>query len=109
MAAIDKRAARAAWKEREADWAICAVRIGAAVWVKCVSDPAAFERRMSFMLRTGQGRGAAPGMMEAFREAGGVTVEVVERLDTDLSDMARETAAKDRLAHWAQRLDARII
>ncbi|MEC7762227.1 MAG: hypothetical protein VX874_10000 [Pseudomonadota bacterium] len=101
-----KRAAKAAWGERKADWSICAVRVGDAVWVKGVSDPAALERRLSFMLRTGGSNGAPAGMQAAFHEAGVISVEVVEKLDEDLSAMARETAMKDRLAHWAETLNA---
>jgi hypothetical protein len=101
-----KRAAKAAWSERKADWAICIVRIGAAMWVKAVSDAAALERRLSFVLRTGGANGAPAGMQAAFREEGTVTVEVVERLDDGLSDMARETLVKDRIAHWADELGA---
>lgn len=102
----NRRAAKAAWIERKADWSICAVRVGDAVWVKSTSDPAALERRLSFMLRTGGSNGAPAGMQAAYREAGAVRVEVVERMDEDLSPMARDTAVKERLAHWVETLGA---
>lgn len=101
----DRRAAKAAWRERGADWTICALRIGDAVWLKSVPDAGAFERRIGFSLRSGGP--AAPGMAAAYARAGAVTVEVVERLDPELSDMARETLLETRLADWAERLGAR--
>ena len=103
----DRRAAIDAYKERTSDWAICAIRIGDHLWLKAVADPAAFERRMSFTLRTGSA--LTPDMAEAFRHAGQFTLDVLERLDPELSDMARETAIKDRLAHWAQDTGGRAL
>ncbi len=102
----DRRAARRAWVEREVTWTICAIRVGARVWVKCVSDPGALARKLGFMLRHGSRSGLAPGMAEADDGSGAVTVEVVETLDRDLSPMARETVAEARLAHWAGVLGA---
>lgn len=102
----EKRAARAAYRDRDPKWAICVLRVGARAWVKCVADPAALERRMSFVLRHGRGRGAPAGMAAAFAEAGALSLEVVETLDPDLSAMARETRIKARLAHWAAALGA---
>lgn len=107
MEKTDRRKARDAWKERKADWAIMAVRIGDGVWLKLVSDPAAFERRMGFTMRTGSA--PLPDMAEAYRAAGTVEIEVVERLDPELSDMARDTEAEARMAHWKEELEAKVF
>ena len=104
---MDKRAAKAAYREKPQDWAICAVRIGAAAWVTLKPDVSALENRLGFMLR--QGGEAAPGMRAAYAVAGAVTVEAVERLDPKLSALARETLAEARLAHWAGALGARVF
>lgn len=100
----DRRAVKAAYRERKQDWSICAVRIGGQAWVKLHPDPRAFENRIGFSLRQ---RGApAPGMLAAWDSAGEVTVEVLERLDPKLSEMARERVGEARLAHWAAALGA---
>ncbi|MAM60295.1 hypothetical protein [Maritimibacter sp. UBA3975] len=104
----ERRAARRAWVERDVEWTICAIRIGGRVWVKRVSDAGALERKLGFMLRTGARSGLAPGMAEADDGSGTVRVEVVETLDPKLSEMARETLAKERLAHWAGVLGAEM-
>ncbi|MBV7409582.1 hypothetical protein [Maritimibacter sp. DP1N21-5] len=100
----DRRAAIDAYKERKADWCLVAIRIGQAIWVKVVADPAAFERRMSFTLRTGSA--PLPAMGAAYRESPDVSVKVLERLDEDLSDMARDTMIKARLKYWMAELGA---
>lgn len=102
-----RRAAKAAFAERKAEWAICVVRIGAARWVTVKPDAAALDRRLGFSLRSG-GAGA-PGMREAFAGAGEVRVDVVERLDDTLSPMARDRLAQKRLAHWAETLGATLF
>lgn len=102
-----RRAAKQAWKDREPEWALCKVTVGSSVWVSVVADPAAFERRIGFTLRTGSA--PSPDMAAAYREAGAVEVAVVERFDAELSAMARETHAAARLAHWAERLGARRL
>lgn len=107
MKAPDRRAAKTTWRERRLDWAIVAVRIGDAVWLKLTPDPAAFENRTRFMLR--QGHGPGRDMQTAWEAAQAVTVEVMERLDPDLTEFARERVGAARLAHWAGTLDARVI
>lgn len=103
----DRRAAKAAYRERRQDWAICAVTIGDQAWVTLKPDAGALENRLGFMLR--QGSEAAPGMGSAYAQAGEVALEVVERLDPKLSDMARERVGEARLAYWAQALGAKLF
>lgn len=101
----DRKAAKSAYAERKEVWAVIAVRIGAAVWVTLKPDAKALENRLGFMLR--QGGESAPGMRAAYGEAGTLEVEVLERLDEDLSPMARERVGEERLAAWAEELAAR--
>ncbi|GKY89068.1 hypothetical protein [Sinisalibacter aestuarii] len=103
---LDRRAAKAAWRERKADWAVTSMRIGDSVWVKLTPDPVALENRLRFMLKQG-GAGLAPGMVAACKAHGEVNFEVLERLDADLSDLARERVGEARLAHWQAALGAR--
>ncbi len=107
MDKMDRRAAKAQWRERKEDWAIASVRIGAGVWLKLTPDPASFENRVRFMLRQGAGLGG--DMQTAWTDTQAITVEVVERLDPNLSALARERVGAARLAHWAEILGARII
>ncbi len=100
----DRRAAKQAWRERKEDWAICAIRIGEAVWVSLTPDAKALENRISFMLR--QGSEPVQGMKSAHAEAGALSFEVLERLDPELSPMARERVGDERCAHWANTLSA---
>lgn len=104
MDKASRKAAKAAWAERRANWTIVAVRIGDRAWVTLTPDPAALERRLGFGMRTGAG--GAPGMRAAYGEAGAVNVEALERLDTELSPLARERIGKERLAVWRERLGA---
>lgn len=96
---IDRRAAKVAWRARKGDWAVVSVRIGAQTWLKLTPDPLAFENRMRFGLRQG-GAGLAPGMAAAWRDAGTAEFVVLERLDTELGEMARARIGAARLAHW---------
>lgn len=107
MDKLDRRTAKVAWRERKLDWAIAAVRIGDQVWVKLTPDPAAYENRIRFMLR--QGAGPSRDMQAAWSAVQSVTVETVERLDPDLSDLARERIGEARLTHWTETLGGRAI
>lgn len=106
-AKMDRKAAKAAWLERKEDWSVIAVRIGESVWVTLKPDAKALENRLGFMLR--QGGETTPGMRAAYAEAGELRVEVLERLDEDLSPMARERVGDERLEHWAAELGARAF
>lgn len=102
---IDRRAAKAAWREREQGWAVVSVRIGARVWVKLTPDAGALENRLSFILKQG-GTGLAPGMGAAWGEAGELQFDVLEQLDGELSDLARDRVGAARLSHWEAALGA---
>ncbi|MEJ1997134.1 MAG: hypothetical protein P8X76_03035 [Maritimibacter sp.] len=102
-----RRAAKTAWRERKQDWVICAVRIGGSVWVELTPDARALENRIGFMLR--QGSEAAPGMRAAYAEEGALSFEIVEKLEEDLSPLARERIGEERLKYWSAQLSARIF
>lgn len=104
MPRIDRRAVKAAYRERTPDWAICALRIGDKVWVTATADCVALENRFGFMLRQGASR--IIGMDAAFAAAGGFTLERLETLDDTLGAVGRETLIKDRLAYWQHTLGA---
>lgn len=80
------------------------VTIGEQRWLKLVADPAAFERRIGFSLRTGSP--PLPEMGRAYAAAGEVTIEVAERLSPEKSAMGRETEAKEIMARLAEHLKA---
>jgi hypothetical protein len=106
---IDRRAAKTAWRERKADWAVVALRIGGRTWLKLTPEPEAFGNRMRFMLRQGGGAGLAPGMAEAWRQAGAVEIDVLERLDPALPEISRERVGAARLDHWQGVLGAALV
>lgn len=99
---IDKRAARAAFKEQGDRWVIYAARTGGRVWVGATPNLAAAENRLAFQLRTGSCRVA--GMQAA--HDGALTVEALEALDPALGPLARDEALKARRSHWARQLAA---
>jgi hypothetical protein len=99
---IDKRAARATWKEREVVWCIYAARIGGQCWVGVTSDLTAARNRLAFSLKMGKAPVAA---MQAAWD-GALEVDELERLDPELSDLRRGDVAKERRAAWAAELGA---
>lgn len=103
--AIDKRAARTAWKERDTEWTVFAARTGGNTWVGVTSDLKAIENRLSFTLRIGNCR--TKGMQAAYD--GTLAVEPLEYLDSDLGPLARQDAIRDRRAHWCAELAATPI
>lgn len=108
---MDRRAIRTAYRERPADAGIFAFRGPApgAVWVGGSPTLGSIENRLRFTLRHGPHR--APGLTEAWAAAGGAgfVFEVLERLDPELSPMARGDALKERAAHWQTALGARPL
>ncbi|MDF0600372.1 GIY-YIG nuclease family protein [Psychromarinibacter sp. C21-152] len=99
---MDRRAAKAAWKEATPDAGVYAVRIGERVWVGAAMRLGAAERRLRFTLRMGSARPAA--LQAAY--AGEMTFEVLEAFDPEMRPMTRERMLKERAAHWVARLGA---
>ena len=103
--AIDKRAARSAWKERKTEWTVYAARTGGAVWVGVTRDLDAIGNRLGFTLRTGDCR--TKGMQAAYD--GTLDIEPLETLDPTLGPLARQEAIRERRAHWCAALGATPI
>ena len=103
--AIDKRAAREAWKQRDEEWTVYAARTGGQVWVGVTSNLKGIENRLGFTLRQGSCR--TKGMQAAWD--GTLTVEALEVLDPTLGTIGRQDAIKARRAHWCAELGATPI
>lgn len=103
--AIDRRAARAAWKQRDEIWTIYAARTGGQVWVGVTRDVEAIRNRLSFTLRMKDCR--TKGMQAAWD--GSLEIEALEELDPTLSPMARRDTAQERRDHWCEKLGATAI
>jgi hypothetical protein len=105
------RAARAAYKERKATSGVYAVRCGPSgeVWVGQTRDLEKVWNRIMFTLRGG----ASPHRtLQAAWNANGVgalAFEVLERLEEEALDFARQSALNERTAHWRARLKAAAI
>lgn len=104
-----RKAAQAAWRDREAEVGIFAFRGPEEVWVGASRTLDKAENRLRFELRLGSCR--TPGLAAAWAAAGdgAFRYEVLERFDADLSEMARAGLLKERAAHWRARLGARAI
>lgn len=101
-----RKAARNAWRERKVNAGIFAFRGAGKVWVGASPTLEAAQNRLRFTLRGGAHR--AKGLAGAWQAAqgAGFTFEVLERLDPDLSEMARGDALKSRAAAWCAWLGA---
>ncbi|QDC09096.1 hypothetical protein FHY55_07500 [Oceanicola sp. D3] len=99
---IDKRTARAAYKEAPDRWVIYAARTGGQCWVGATPNLHAAENRLTFQLKMKSC--TVPGMQTA--HDGNLTVEALEELDATLGPLARQDAVKSLRAAWAERLGA---
>ncbi|MDE3028137.1 MAG: GIY-YIG nuclease family protein, partial [Paracoccaceae bacterium] len=108
---IDRKAAIAAYKERDADAGVFAFRCTSSgqVWVGPTPTLSTIENRIRFTLRTGGNR--TKGLPEAWAAAAGegFTFEVLERIDPELSAMHRDVELKARTAVWRAKLGAAAI
>ncbi|CAO3437847.1 GIY-YIG nuclease family protein [Azospirillum doebereinerae] len=111
MMGEERRAAVAAYKEREVSAGVYAVRCAATgqVWVGTAPDVDSIRNRIWFQLRMAtsphrdlQGAWTAHG-------ADSLAFEVLERLDEEPLAYARTAALKARLAHWSAALDAPVL
>lgn len=106
MDSTRKKAARTEWRERKMETGVFAVRCAGAAWVGATRTLDKAENRIRFELRTGMSR--IPGLQAAWSaaEEGGLVYEVLERLDPELSDMARDRLLKEKAVAWRDRLGA---
>jgi hypothetical protein len=111
MKAVDKKAAKAAYKEQDVVAGIYAVRCLASgqVWVGHVPNLGKIENRLWFMLR--QGDHPSRALQEAWRTHGSdsFAFEELERLAEEDIAYVRATQLKQRAAHWRGKLNASPI
>ena len=117
MKAEEKRAARAAYKERKSIAGVYALRCAPTgeVWVGQTRDLEKIWNRISFTLRSGgasrPGAGAERALAAAWAAHGeaAFTLEVLERLDDETLDFALRSALDERAAYWREKLVAAQI
>jgi hypothetical protein len=109
MSTSDRKAAKAAYKERKPAAGIYAVRCTPTgeAWVGAAPNLDAIQNRIWFTLR--HGGDAFHSLQQACQEHGEehFTFEELERLDEDVSPLRRSDLLKQRAAHWRATLQAR--
>ncbi|PZQ99280.1 MAG: hypothetical protein DI533_00825 [Cereibacter sphaeroides] len=108
MTSQSRKDAIAAYKERKSPAGIYAMRCLASdeVWVGKSPDLDKIENRLQFTLGQGGATNAAMQAAWATHGADSFRFEVLEQLDDDLSDMARNHALKARHQYWRDALKA---
>lgn len=108
MATSDRKAAKAAYKERKPAAGIYAVRCAPTgqVWVGAAPNLDTIQNRIWFSLRH-VGSAFRP-LQAAWKEHGeeSFTFEELERLDEDVSPIRQKDLLKARAAHWQEALQA---
>lgn len=106
MSSIDRRAAIAAYKKREAPAGIYALSCAETGqrWVGHSPDLEAMPNRLWFTLRLGSHRAAE--LQAAYNQYGqhAIAIEVLERFEDDAQPEG--AALKERLSSWRDRMDA---
>ena len=104
----EKRAARAAYKERKAAAGVYVVRCTASgeVWVGQTRDLDKVWNRILFTLRGGAS--THPALQAAWSANGeaAFAFEPLERLEEEALEFARQSALNERTAHWRAALAA---
>lgn len=110
MTMVDRKAATAAYKKREAVAGIYAVRCTATgqVWVGRAGDLATIRTRLWFGLRTGAN--THPSLQSAWNAHGAdsFSLEIVEEL-AENNAAFRDALLRDRLKHWRGVLNADVV
>jgi len=106
-----RRAARAAYKERKAPAGVYALRCAPSgeVWVGQTRDLEKIWNRIAFSLRAG---GSPHRALQAAWNAHGEAAfafGALERLEDEALDFARQSALNGRAAFWRERLGAAAI
>ncbi len=108
MRTEDRKAAVSAFKEREVEGGIYAVRCvtSGEVWVGSALDVSTIENRLWFTLR--HGTNTHRSLQSAWNAHGAeaFSVEIVERLDEEQIGYVRDRVMKERLVRWAEQLRA---
>jgi hypothetical protein len=111
MTTLDKKAARAAWKERKVVAGIYIVRCAATgeAWVGATPDLATVEGRLWFDLK--QGRHRSRTLQAAWTTHGpdAFTCRAVEQVTDETDPLFRDRLLKERLGYWCVQLGAERI
>jgi len=107
----ERKAAVAAYRKRKITTGIYAVRCipTGAVWVGQAPDLSTIQNRLWFSLR--QGNSTHCSLQHAWRAEGAeaFTFEILERLEEEEIAYVRDRLLRDRLMHWAEKLQAARI
>jgi hypothetical protein len=106
-----RKAAVAAYRERKAIAGIYAVvcLVSGQRWIGRAADLDTIKNRLWFTLR--QGSYPHPILQAAWNAQGpaSFTLEIIERLEDETLSYVRDSALKDRLAHWCSAFGAEAI
>lgn len=102
VAKPDRRAVRAAYKERKREAGIYAIRCvpTGAEWVGAAADLRTIQNRRWFTLARGTETDRALQAAWKAHGADAFTLEVLERLDPELTGPVAGMELRDRLVHW---------
>ena len=114
MKTEDKKAARAAYKERKQVAGIFAIRCAPSgeVWVGQTLTLLTIQNRLWFMLTHGRTEMASLRAAWSTHGPDNLSFEALERIDDEeilSSPYVRDTLLKERLAHWRATLNASQI
>ncbi|MGY2048027.1 GIY-YIG nuclease family protein [Methylobacterium sp. JK268] len=108
MRTEDRKAAVSAYKKREVEGGIYAVRCVASgeVWVGSAPDLSKIQNRLWFTLR--QGTNTHRSLQSTWNAHGAdvFSFEIIERLDAEEIGYVRDRIMRERLVHWAEQLRA---
>jgi hypothetical protein len=108
MNTTNRKAAKAAYKERQSVTGIYTVRCipTGQVWVGAAPNLETIQNRIWFALRHGDR--SFLGLQAACREHGieNLAFEELERFDDDVNPLMRKDLLKARAAHWQETLQA---
>ena len=111
MTRDDRKAAKAAYKERKTVAGIYSVRCrpSGQIWVGRAPDVDTMQNRLWFTLRFGNDPHRSLQAAWTTHGAGSFTFEILERLKEEDLPYIRQDLLKGRLAHWQVALEATSI
>ena len=111
MKADDKKAARAAYKERHSSAGVYVLRCAPSgqAWVGRALDLDMAPNRLWFTLRHGNSPHRSLQMAWTTHGAENFTFEILERLEDEAALYLRDALLKERLTHWRSALQAAAI
>jgi len=107
----ERKAAISAYKERKVAAGIFAVRCAPSgeCWVGRTTDLSKIQNRLWFSLRQGSSPHASLNAAWQTHGDDAFTFEIVEELEDNESAYVRDSALKERHAHWLSELNAGAI